>query len=354
MTNPRCAVCGHISRIGAAACELCDTRFDSHAAPSGTDPFDTSRATHGAADEAAWPGAEPAGGDAPREGALPTDIPSPRFQGVGDVVSPTLQVYRKSFVLIGQLVLATTLPLAALQCVAYLLINSEEWADGVSAPGVGAFAITAGALGGVVYWLLTLFGNAVLMGALAYAVVELQRTGEARAVECLRWGLAKMFRIIGVSLLSVLIIYAGPAAVLMLLGIIFGQLAFIGFLLMILPWIVLMLTFSLITPAVAIENRGFVAAFSRSAELTKGSKGLLFVTYFLWWIAICILGFIVSWSFSYSDEAGSLTGLVVQTLVGGMLNSSMIVLTVYIFLGILNERRHGFGAPAYTTGATAG
>ncbi|HEX8685491.1 MAG TPA: hypothetical protein VF654_03290, partial [Pyrinomonadaceae bacterium] len=67
---------------------------------------------------------------------------------MGDVVSPTLQVYREHFVLVGQLVLATTLPLALLQCVAYLLINTEEWADRVSAPGVGPFAFTAGALGG--------------------------------------------------------------------------------------------------------------------------------------------------------------------------------------------------------------
>lgn len=338
MINPRCAVCGHISRVGADACELCDTRFDSHAAAGAANPFSTSGAPFGAT-------AEPVG--TAREGALPTDIPSPRFLGVGDVAAPTLQVYRKHFVLIGQLVLATTLPLSLLQCVAYLLISSEEWADGVSAPGFGTYLFTAGAVGGAVYWLLTVFGNAVLTGALAYAVVGLQRTGAARVAECLRWGLTKMFKLIGVALLSALIIYVGPGIVLGVLGFALGPVALIGFLLMILPWIALMLTFSLVMPAVAVENQGLVGAFSRSAELTKGFKGLLFVTYFLWWIAICVLSLILNWSFSY--EESSLAGLVVQTLVGGMLNSSMIVLTIYIFLGILNERRHSFSAAASAT-----
>ncbi|HEX8146983.1 MAG TPA: hypothetical protein VF591_07370 [Pyrinomonadaceae bacterium] len=337
MINPRCAVCGHISRVGADACELCDTRFDSHAAAGGADPSGAP--------------AEPAGarGGAAREGALPTDIPAPRFLGVADVVSPTLQVYRKNFVLVGQLVLATTLPLALLQCVAYVLINSDEWADRVSAPGAGPYALTAGAVGGVVYWLLTLFGNAVLTGALAYAVVGLQRTGAARAAECLRWGLTKMFKLIGVGLLSALIIYVGPGIAMILMGLVLGQLAFVGFLMMLLPWIVLILTFSLVAPAVAVENQGLFGAFRRSAELTKGFKGLLFLTYFLWWVAISALGLILTWSFTYGGEAGSLAGLVAQTLVGGMLNSSMTVLTLYIFLGILNERRHASGADAYAT-----
>ena len=349
MTNPKCAVCGHISRVGAAACEMCDTRFDAPGSAGAADPFGTSQEPFGASAETSWSEAEPSAtyGEQPRAGALPTDIPSPHFKGVGDVVAPTLQVYRKHFILIGQLVLATTLPLALLQCVAYVLINSEEWADGVRAPGLGAFALTAGAVGGVVYWLLTLLGNAVLTGALACAVVELQRTGAARAVECLRWGLTKMFKLIGVSVLGAVIAYVCPAFALGLMVVLLGPVAFIGLLLMILPWIVLMLTFSLAAPAAAVENRGVFGSFARSAELTKGFKGLLFVTYFLWWIAICVLTLLVTYSFSYGEEGGSLAGLVVQTLVGGMLNSSMTVLTIYIFLGILNEQRHGFGARAY-------
>ena len=86
MTNPRCAVCGHVSRVGAAACELCNTQFDIHG-PSGA----------GAAGEPFVSEAEPSGdfGGGARKGALPTDIPSPRFLGVGDAFSPTLRGFSR-------------------------------------------------------------------------------------------------------------------------------------------------------------------------------------------------------------------------------------------------------------------
>ena len=332
MNNPKCAVCGHVSRVGAAACELCNTRFDAHGgAAAAGEPFVDY-------------------GEGVAAGALPTDIPSPRFLGVGDVVSPTLHVYRKHFVLVGKLVLATTLPLAFLQWLAYALVQSGDWAAGVRGPGTGGITLVAG---GAVYWLLTVLGNAVLAGALAYAVVELQRRGAARAGDCLRWGLAKMFKVIAVTLLGALLIYGAPAVVLALTGVIlgpllfgsaaFGPVFFLVFALMLLPWIVLVLTVSLSVPAATVENRGVIDAFRRSAELTRGFKGLLFLTYFFWWVLIVGLNFVLKWSFSYGEEF-SLAGLMVQTLVEGMLNSSTTVLTLYIFLGILNERRQAAAA----------
>lgn len=339
MNNPRCAVCGHVSRLGVAECELCNTRFDASAAPG---PFGARTATG----EPSAAGAEPFGGfgGSAREGALPTDIPSPRFLGLGDVASPTLRVYREHFVLLGQLVLATMLPLAVLQCVAYALIQSDEWAEVVSGPGASSFFLAGGAAGGAVYWLLILFGNAVLTGALACAVVQLQRRGAARAGDCLRWGLAKMFKVVAVTLLSSLLIYVAPAVVLMLLGAVLGPVVFLGVAALILPWIILVVTISLAVPAATVENRGVLESFRRSAELTRGFKGLLFLTYFCWWALILGLKFGLSWSFSYGGEL-SLAGLVVQTLVEGMLGSSMTVLTLYIFLGVLNERRQAAAAP---------
>lgn len=340
MINPRCVVCGHVSRVGAVVCELCDTPF---AAAGARDPFGA-----GTAGEPFASDAEPSGdyGWGARGGALPTDIPAPRFLGVGDVVAPTLQVYRENFVLVGKLVLATTLPLAFLQFVAYALIQSDGWAEGVSGPGVGAFDFTSSVVGGAVYWLLTVLGHAVLAGALAYAIVELQRRGAARAGDCLRWGLTKMFKVIAVSLLSALMVYAFPVFALGLMAALFGPLVFLGFAALLLPWIILVVTISLAVPAVSIENCGVIDSFRRSAGLTSGFKGLLFLTYFLWWVLILVLNFFLVWSFSYGGEF-SLAALVVQTLVEGMLSSSMTVLTLYIYLGILNERRQAAAAHAF-------
>ena len=46
-------------------------------------------------------------------------------------------------------------------------------------------------------------------------------------------------------------------------------------------------------------------------------------------------------------------GVVAYSLVIGMLESSMNVLTLYIFLGILNEHRQGFTTRTFTPGPEA-
>src|SRR5215204_4654645 len=346
MTNPKCAACGHVNRLGAAVCEMCDTHLGDAARPGAADPF---RTTGESSD--AFAGGFHSDGEEPRAGALPTDIPSPQFIVVGDVIRPTLEVYRKHFLLIGLLVLVTTLPQAILQYGAYNVFGGATFEGGGGGPGLGGVAFGFGGLGTLLYWLLVLLGNALLSGALAYAVVEIQRTGAARVGESLRWGLAKILKVAAVTLITHLLIYGLPAVVAVTLASILGPVVLIGFLLMLLPWVIMMLTFSLAVPAAAVENRGVIESLKRSAELTKGYKGLIFLTYFLWWLVTMILKVIVTWSFYYGGRgATSLPSFLVQTVIGGMLNASMFVLTVYIFFGILNGSRQGFGTRTFTPG----
>jgi len=301
MSNPKCAVCGHINRVGAAVCEMCDSRLgapDDFAAAEG-ETFDAS------------------GGEA-REGALPTEIPSPHFKGVGDVIAPTLEVYRKHFPLVGLLVVVATLPLAALQYAALRAMTAR--ADEVMAAG-GLLGFTVGTP--LLLGLLSVAGSALLSGALVYGVIELQRTGDAGAGECLRRGLKVLPKVFLVSLLYTVV-------------------TGVGYILLIVPGVIFSLMYALVIPVAVAENRGPFEAFKRSNELTNGYKGLIFLTYFLWGLLIFVINMIVSGSFAYGGAQDSLTVVLVQALVSGMLASSSTVLTVYIFLGILNEARHGF------------
>ncbi|HEX8500947.1 MAG TPA: hypothetical protein VF659_10195 [Pyrinomonadaceae bacterium] len=327
MNNPRCAVCGHINRAGAASCEMCDAR------PGGA---------------AGAPGAGSSRPEGEGYGALPTDIPSPQFKGVGDVITPTLEIYRNHFLLVGLLVLVTAAPVAFLQYAGSntVLTTGEFRGEGIGARA-GGFGFVGAGRDTLLLWLLTTLGYALLSGALAHAVVQIQRTGAARAGESLRWGLRKMFKVFAVTLVTYLAVYGVPAVLVAGLAFAVGPAAFIGVLLMLLPWVVLMLTFSMAVPAAAIENRGVFGSLARSAELTRGYRGLIFLTYFLWWVAIAVLSLVVTRSFYYGGGGGSAASLLVQLLVGGMLNSSMFVLTVYVFLGILNENRQGFVARAF-------
>lgn len=339
MTNPKCAVCGQINRVGADACEMCDTRLGDPGAAGG----DFDDYAEGSRDD----------DGAPRAGALPTDIPSPHFQGMGDVVWPTLELYRKDFPLVGLLALAVALPQVLLQYGLYSLTYVADVTDAGIGAGAGSLMLSGGFGGLLLYWGLTVLGNALLWGALAYAVVELQRTGAARFGECLRRGLSMLPKVVAVILLNGLIIYAVPAILLILTGSLFPSLTLPALPALLVPWIVVSLMFSLAAPVAAVENRGVVESFRRSAELTKGFKGLLFLTYFLWWVLTFVPDAVLKVSFAYGGGGSVLAALTAQAVISQMLSSSAMVLTLYIFLGILKERRHGFGARAFAPAPAA-
>lgn len=354
MNNPKCAVCGHINRAGAAACEMCDTRLGSGAGAHGAGPHRTGEGS------GAWGGGFGAEGrEAGGGGALPTDIPAPQFKGAADVITPTLEIYRKHFLLVGLLVVVTTLPAAFFQ---YAASGAAfAWGGELEGEGIGASAggggVLPGGLAALLYWLSATCGYALLSGALAYAVVQVQRAGSAGAGASLLWGLRKLPKVAAVLLLTYLLAYGIPGVVAAFMAVVLGPLVLIPILLLLLPWVVMVLTLSLSVPAAVIENRGVVAALRRSAELTRGYKGLIFLTYFLWWVVITVLGVAVNWSFSYGAAGGPAASvfaqLLVQMLVSGMLNSSMSVLLVYIFLGILNENRQGFEARGFAPAPAA-
>jgi hypothetical protein len=312
MSNPKCTVCGHVSRVGAQSCEMCDARLGDEGQPF-EQPFNSSY-----------------GGET-SEGALPTDIPLPQFKGAGDVVSPTLDVYKKHFPLVGLIALLSALPLCVVQLAPYLLTVLASRGEPVAVLGTaGGVGIPSFIIGGALLsTLLTLAADAFLSGALVYGVVELQRTGEAKAGDCIRWALRKLPKLFVVTLIYTLI-------------------TIVGYMLLIVPGVILSLMFSMAVPVAAAENRGIIESFRRSKELTDGYKGLIFLTFFLWGLAIFVVGLIVSGSFALGGMKASVAPLLLQTLIQQMLKSTTTVLTVFIFLGLLHEHRHGFDTRTFT------
>ncbi|HEX8118643.1 MAG TPA: hypothetical protein VF521_15315, partial [Pyrinomonadaceae bacterium] len=128
-----------------------------------------------------------------------------------------------------------------------------------------------------------------------------------------------------------------------------------GYILLIVPGIIFSLMFSVSVPAAIVERLGAVDAMRRSYELTKGYKGLIFITYFLWWLLIAGLNIVITWSFSGNrgPSLDLLPSMIVQTAATGMLNSTLHVLIVFIYLGLLRERRSGFSTHTFTHGPEA-
>lgn len=312
MSNHWCAVCGHANSPGAEVCEMCDTRLNdawSANANAGESTSGPGYSTYGASPRANY-------GEGPRASA--SAIPRTRFKGVGDVFGPTLEIYRKNFLLIVILVVVTTLPEALLQ---YGLLRTISYTPGD--PFVYAMS------GSALIWLLMLASSALLSCALVYAVMGLQTEGASSAGESLRRGLKVLPKVFLIDLM-------------------FSAVVIVGYLMLIVPGIILSLVFALVVPVAIAEGRGPMASFKRSMELTSGYKGLIFLTYFLWTLATAVVGMIISSSFSYGGPQDALLAMLVNALVTGILNSSTAVLTVFIYLGILHERRQGFDTRTFT------
>jgi uncharacterized membrane protein len=127
----------------------------------------------------------------------------------------------------------------------------------------------------------------------------------------------------------------------------------LGSVFLLVPGVILSLMFAVCVPAAVVEGLGPFAALKRSYELTKGFKGRIFVTTFLWGLLILVLNWVVIWSFAGGAKLDLLPALLLQTVVLGMLNSSAHVLNIYVYLGLLRERGGVFPAGAYAHGPQA-
>jgi hypothetical protein len=340
MNNPVCAVCGHVNRVGAVACEACDARLDTtgsaFADEPPREPSDDTREPFDSTAGSSWTASdtgEPGGAWSPHTPA--DDIPAPPFKGAGDVISPMLAVYRKHFTLVGALVLVTMVPEALLQF-AFVGGTASWGAAGMESDGLSLMAFTL--VVGLILWLVTVTCGALLSGSLVYAVVDLQRAGRSSVSACLSRGLNVLWKVLLVTIIQSLV-------------------TGFGFLLFIVPGVILSLMFAVSIPVAVIEGRGPIDAMTRSNELTKGYKGLTFITYFLWGLLVIVLSMLISWSFSSSQEEmgliSTLPMLLIQSAVLGMLNSTLQVLTAYIYLGLLREHRSGFQTNTFTPGPEA-
>jgi hypothetical protein len=332
MNNPVCAVCGHINRDGAVACEACDARLYTDVEPDTADAFGDTPPPFDSTSEPSWTASdtnEPGGAWAPPA----DDIPSPAFKGAGDVISPMLAVYRKHFTLVGILVLVTMVPEALLQY-GILDVAGKGPVSVVGGGSGGASFMTFAVVVSVLLWLLAMTCGALLSSSLVYAVVDLQRAGSASAGECLARGLKVLPKVLLLTLLYSIIVV-------------------VGYVMLIVPGVIFSLMFAVCVPAAIIEGLGPIEALKRSYEMTKGYKGLIFITYFLWGLLILVLNWVVTWSFASSGNLDMLPALLLQTAVLGMLNSTVHVLTVYIYLGLLRERRSGFQTGVFTHGSEA-
>ena len=292
MSPINCAKCGCLNGSGADDCERCGT------------PLGATGAT-GAAGANAH-GAPLASYAAPAlaAGRLPIDFPFTPFQSVGDALNPTFRLYRDNYLLVGKITLAATLPLMVAQYA--LTALGETWGWGPS----------------LFMSLASISVNSLTEGALIYAVVELLRTGASPSLrDAYAWGLWKW----GKMFLCMLLM---------------NILTRFGFVLLVVPGIILSLMFAVAIPVVAIENRGPVAALERSARLTKGNRVLILFTAVVLWLAVTVATWLTADYGVPTPGAGGASFFVsfVYAGVNQILTSAFAVLSLHLYLGIRADK----------------
>ena len=162
---------------------------------------------------------------------------------VGQIIGRTFGVLGRHIVPFS---IMTAIPLAPFVLLGFLLVEDRPTANNVM-----SFALI-GAAAGLLYGVLFLITQAVIL----FGTFQDMRGKPVRFGESVTKGLARFLPIIGVAICALLALIA-------------------GFILFVIPGVMLMLAFYVAIPVCVVEGCGPVDSLKRSAALTKGHRGKL-------------------------------------------------------------------------------
>lgn len=210
----------------------------------------------------------------------------------GSVVSRIWEIYRDQF----SVLVSTAVALYALQFVVFLLL-----------PTAAGFALA------VLFWALAILYQGIVVklvqdvqdGKRDHSVTEL-----VRSVQPVFWSL------VGVSIL-------------------FGLGLGIGFVLFIIPGLILMVIWSVVAPVTVLERPGVFAAFGRSRELVRGNGWSVFGVIVIVFLAVAVISIA-------AGLAASSLGSVGQAFVQWAVNSALAPVTALsasvLYFALLGRR----------------
>jgi hypothetical protein len=195
-----------------------------------------------------------------------TDIAEPAGLDIGRVIQETVAVLGRHFVTF--LILA--LILVGIPRAVVGLVQVAALRDVVATMTFGGPALYWGFLGGLV----SVVTGAILQASIISGAAS-DLTGRPVSVgESLRTGLRAFLPLIGLSILL------GVALV-------------IGFILLIIPGVLLALAWCVAVPAYVVEQPGVLASFERSAELTRGNRLRIFALGCVFFVIAFIVGLVL-------------------------------------------------------------
>lgn len=219
MTNVKCAFCGHVNTIADEFCKGCGNELQQEFPPREPEPQSESY------EQTAPP---------------PVHNVIRPFDGPGDIIGPTFTLFFKNIWLVTKIVFVIVAPFEVFRAFSIRgMANDWQLMLGVTA--------------------LQVMCNVLIAPALFYALTKVMETGSAPTVnEAYRWGLSKIPKLTLSAVMSWILIG-------------------IGFVLCIIPGIILSLAFQVVYPVAVFENAGPVDVLRRSFHLTEGLRWHIFL-----------------------------------------------------------------------------
>lgn len=196
-------------------------------------------------------------------------IPSVRFD-IGRVVGRVFSVIGRNWLVFGLLALLLgALPQTVITWQQMAVFRLIGFGNPNATPDPSAFgSFFLGYAGAAAVVLVCLF---ILQAALVHGVVADLNGRKPTFGECLGSGLRFFLPLLAIAILA-------------------GIAVAFGFLLFIVPGVLMALAWMVVVPAEVVERKGVFGAFSRSAELTRGHRGSLFLLVLIYWVLSWILG----------------------------------------------------------------
>ena len=224
---------------------------------------------------------------------------------IGRVITNTFGVIsRNPVVFLGLSFLILGVPNAILQFV--------QGSPDVAATAIGSPTVIITSIVGL---FVVMFFSVILQATLVVATVK-DLSGEKIDIgSCVSKAISKFLPLLGLGILVAL-------------GVGFGML------LLIVPGIILALMWMVSSPVMMTENLGVIDSMKRSAELTSGSKGMLFLLMIIYLIAAAVIGSVIG-GLGYAVGMASATGLAIFALITNTITGAIqgaVVASIYVDL----------------------
>jgi hypothetical protein len=201
---------------------------------------------------------------------------------LGEVLDRTFKLYRSNFWLFAGII---ALPFLVLFVINIGIASLAPGVRGSAAGTVPSPRLLASMIGGgLTFGLLYLFLLGAAQAATVFAVSDLYLGRSTGLRECYRRVGGKAFRVILILILTALIVG-------------------VGFLLLIIPGIILLCRTAISVPASMLEDSKSIRSIERSMELTKGYSGQVFLIFVLVWVLTWLVAIIFQTPFAFLMQA---------------------------------------------------